>query len=197
MRAKRVLFIIVGTVLMVAITLLFLFPLRDFVRVGLVEPLITAYYIARWYLRRLPQLLLWAGLVLGATYFLFRAYYRTFPPAKQRVAMRRITPLGSDLDRLRQTIARARKHSFSRRQIASNLVHTTVRLIARREGLSLDEARERFETFEWCDDYVVRDFFGYRRLHYGWRPGVNFSDKLQRTISFLERYQQGGIDEVK
>ncbi len=191
MRAKRALFITVGVVLMVAITLLFLFPLRDFVRVGLVEPLITAYYIARWYLHRLPQLLLWAGLVLGATYFLFRAYFRAFPTAKQRVAMRRFAPLGSDLDRLRQMILRARKHSFSRRQIASELVRTTVRLIARREGLSLDEARERFETFEWCDAYVVRDFFRYRRLHYGWRPGVDFSDKLQRTISFLERYQQG------
>ena len=191
MRAKRVLFIIVGAVLMVAITLLFLFPLRDFVRVGLVEPLITAYYIARWYLHRLPQLLLWAGLVLGASYFLFRTYFQAFPIAKQRVAMRRFTPLGSDLDRLRQMILRARKHSFSRRQIASELVRTTVRLIARREGLSLDEARERFETFEWCDTYVVRDFFRYRQLHYGWRPGVDFSDKLQRTISFLERYQQG------
>ncbi len=191
MRAKRALFITVGVVLMVAITLLFLFPLRNFVRVGLVEPLITAYYIARWYLHRLPQLLLWVGLVLGATYFLFRAYFRTFPTAKQHVAMRRFTPLGSDLDRLRQMILRARKHSFSRRQIASELVRTTVRLIARREGLSLDEARERFETFEWCDAYVVRDFFRYRRLHYGWRPGVDFSDKLQRTISFLERYQQG------
>jgi hypothetical protein len=191
MRAKRGLFIIVGAVLMVAITLLFLFPLRDFVRVGLVEPLITAYYIARWYLHRLPQLLLWVGLVLGASYFLFRAYFQAFPTAKQRVAMRRVTPLGSDLNRLRQMILRARKHSFSRRQIASELVRTTVRLIARREGLSLDEARERFETFEWCDTYVVRDFFRYRQLHYGWRPGVDFSDKLQRTISFLERYQQG------
>jgi len=191
MRTKRALFIIVGVVLMVAITLLFLFPLRNFVRVALVEPLITAYYIARWYLHRLPQLLLWAGLVLGTSYLLFRAYYRAFPPAKQRVAMRRIALLGSNLDWLRQTIARARKHSFSRRQIASDLVRTAVRLIARREGLSLDEARDRFETFEWCDDCVVRDFFGYRRLHYGWRRGVDFSDKLQRTISFLERYQQG------
>ncbi len=191
MRAKRALFITVGVLLMVTITLLFIFPLRDFVRVGLVEPLITAYYIARWYLHRLPQLLLWAGLVLGASYFLFRTYFRAFPSAKERVAMRRITPLGSDLDLLRRAIARTRKHSFSRRQIASDLVRTTVRLIARREGLSLDEARERFETFEWCNAHVVRDFFRYRRLHYGWKRGVDFSDKLQRTISFLEDYQQG------
>ncbi|MEA1871271.1 MAG: hypothetical protein U9N00_03665 [Candidatus Bipolaricaulota bacterium] len=192
MSAKRALFIIIGAVLMIVVTLLFLFPLRDFVRVGLVEPLITAYYIARWYLHRLPQLLLWAGLVLGASYFLFRAYHQAFPLAKQRVAMRRITtPLGSDLQWLQQVIARARKRAFSRRLIASNLVHTAVRLIARREGLSLDEARERFETFEWCDDLVVKEFFRYRRTHYGWRRGVYFSDKLQRTISFLERYQQG------
>ena len=75
--------------------------------------------------------------------------------------------------------------------MASELVSLCVRLIAQRERLPIHEARDRFESFEWCDEDGVRAFFNFRRQYYGVGRGRAFNARLRDVVSFLERYHQG------
>jgi len=192
MKRRRILVVAAGVVILIGITLAFLFPLRELVRTALVEPLIKGYYIASWYVRRLPQLLLWSGLSLLAALFLVRYTVRILGPfSRPRTRWTQTSTPPSELERLTAVIERAHRYPFSRRSLSSELVRLAVRLIARREGLSLDEARERFESFAWCDDPAVEGFFRYRRHYRGFGQGADFKRKLKQTIAFFERYQKG------
>lgn len=179
--------------LIVLLAVLFAFPLRHAFMNGVVTPLIRSFLVLRWYLHRISQLVLWAALVLAGGMLMLRVLLHTFPlqrPKKERYTfVTRQTQ--SDLKHLTTMIGRARRHPFARRRIASELVPLAVRLIAQRERLSLPEARDRFESFTWCDDDAVPAFFNFRWQYYGVGRGKSFDKKLHATVAFLERYHQG------
>ncbi|MCD5416740.1 hypothetical protein LR032_06665 [Candidatus Bipolaricaulota bacterium] len=192
MRPKSALRVIAFITAFAGVALLLLFPLRELVRTALLEPLITAYHIAHWYLLRLPQLLFWGAIFLFATYLLLRCYRRALgPPPPPRAQKRRAPPLLSEVAQVTLLLRRTHRHPFARRSLAGSLVKLTVRMIARREGLTLSEARERFASFTWCDDPAVEEFFRSRSPSYRWDRNADFHKKMQQTISFLERYYQG------
>lgn len=192
MKRKRALHVIAFITAFIGIGLLFLFPLREFVRMTFLEPLITVYYFIRWYTLRFPQIFLWSMIFLIAAFVLLQRYLRELGPSSQhRIKKRKAPPLLSEPAQLAMLIGRTHRHPFARRSLAAGLVQLTVRMIARREGISLSEAREKFASFDWCDDPAVEEFFHYRSPSHRWGRGGDFHKKMQQTISFLERYYQG------
>ncbi len=179
--------------LVILLAVLFAFPLRHVFMNSVVTPLITSFLVFRWYLHRISQLVLWVGLVLAGGILMLWILFRTFPlPRSEKRRKYVAVPAGeTDLRRLAAMISRARRHPFARRRIASELVPLTVRLIAQRERISLPEARDRFESFAWCDDEAVPAFFDFRRRYYGAGLGKAFEKRLHEITAFLERYHQG------
>ena len=177
--------------------LLFLFSpvLRDFLKVFLLEPLITSYYVSRWYLARFPQFLLWAGLILVASAFFVRVYWRVFrnsslPSSKESKSSPK-RPQGA-LRRLTREIHAARHRPFYQRRLARRLGGVAVRMIAIKKRISLIEARTEFEREIWTENPIILSFFRHRKLRPGFASGHDFVAQLEATLSFLERYQQGG-----
>jgi hypothetical protein len=179
------------------LALLFLFSpvLRDFLKVFLLEPLITSYYVSRWYLARFPQLLLWAGLILIASAFFVRGYWRVLrssgSPSSKASEPSSKSPKGA-LQKLTREIHAARHRPFYQRRLARRLTGIAVRMIARRKKISIIEARTEFERETWTEDPIILSFFRHRKLRPGFTSGHDFQAQFEATLSFLERYQQGG-----
>ena len=174
------------------------FPLRPLFMKFVVAPLIESFLVLRWYVHRLSQFMLWIAFVTVGALVVVYILTRDNPRRKHEKRRRYIlvkSDTASDLRRLTATINRAHHRPFARRRVASELVSLCVRLIAQQERLSLAEARERFESFQWCDDNAVEKFFNFRRQYYGVGLGKAFDRRLRETVAFLERYHQGGTDE--
>jgi hypothetical protein len=189
---RRTGLVLAGVALVAGFSLLFVFPLREVFRTGLLQPLIETWHVIRWYVLRLPQIVLWIGLLIVAVVFLVRSLVKGLGagPASEEVeppAPRSPT----EFERLSWLIARARHRPFSRRRLAGELVAPCVRLVAGRERLPLAEARARFEGFGWCDEPAVARFFAYRKHYRGLSRRADFEENLEKTVSFLERYQEG------
>lgn len=184
--------VITAVALTVGLSVLFVFPLREAFRAGFLEPLIEAWHLARWYVLRLPQAALWIALVLVGAIFLVRMLVKGLGKGPEPRPEEPSVPRSqTEFERLSALIARARHGPFSRQRLAGELVGPCVRLIAGREGLSLTQARSRFEGFSWCDEPAVAGFFAYRRHYRGLGRRADFEGKLEKTVLFLERYQEG------
>lgn len=186
--------IILSFALLISLAAVFAFPLRGAFMSVIVTPLIESFQVLRWYVHRISQVILWSVLVIVGGVLTLRMLTRTFPlptTEKRRRYVLVMSDTASDLRHLTMTINRTRRHPFARRRMASNLVSLSVQLIAQRERLPLREARERFESFAWCDDDAVPDYFNFRRQYYGVGKGKVFDEKLHATVAFLERYHQG------
>jgi len=186
--------VILSFALLIGLAAMFAFPLRGAFMSIVVTPLIESFQVLRWYLHRISQVILWSIIVIVGGVLTLRMFARTFPlpkSEKRRKYVLVMSDTASELRRLTMTINRTRRHPFARRRMASNLVSLSVRLIAQRESLPLREARERFESFNWCDDDAVPDYFNFRRQYYGVGKSKLFNERLRATIAFLERYHQG------
>ncbi|MEA3238351.1 MAG: hypothetical protein U9Q94_00985 [Candidatus Bipolaricaulota bacterium] len=186
--------IVLSFALLIGLAVMFAFPLRGAFVAALVTPLIESFRVLRWYIHRISQLVLWSVLVIAGAILTLRMLTRTFPlprASKQRRYVLVRSETASELKRLTTMINRARRHPFARRRMASSLVPLSVHLIAQRERLPLREARERFESFSWCDDDAIPAYFNFRRQYYGVGKGRVFDERQHDIVAFLERYHQG------
>ncbi len=186
--------VVLSFVMLIGLAALFAFPLRDAFMSAVVAPLIESFHVLRWYIHRISQLVLWAVFVIAGGILTLLILTRAFPPPKRRKKGRYIlvsSGTTSELKRLTTMINRAYRHPFARRRMASDLVSLSVQLIAQRERLPLKEARERFESFQWCDDDAIPAYFNFRRQYHGVGRGKVFDERLHDIVAFLERYHQG------
>jgi hypothetical protein len=192
-RKTAILLIAGGVLIAIGLSLAFAFPLRDAFRAAVAEPFISSFYLFRWYLHRISQAVLWGTFVLLGGFLLARSFAGAFPSRRKEYQgrIRAATEPVSELDRLATIIGHTHRRPFARRRMAVELSRLAIRMIAKREGISLKEARTRFESFDWCSDGAIADFFSYRRQYHGLRRGRDFSMLLHKTVSFLERYYQG------
>jgi len=178
--------------LIVALTLLFALFLQEGFRRVAVVPLIHAYLRVRFYFSLLPQSILWTIPALGMAMLLLAIYLRTVftIPREERTTPHR----KQETDPLRAlaiTIHRARRRPFHRRIVMRKLEKLAVRIIAQREGLSLPEARMRFESGGWCDNRAVCELFLHTREYDGLNGIRDFERALDEAISVLENSEQG------
>ena len=174
------------------ITLLFILFLQEGFRRAIAIPIIQAYYRLWFYLSLLPQYLIWLVPVLVMAAFLFGSYLRAIGslPREGEGTEKRAEEGDDPLRSLAIAIARARRRPFYRRMVVRELGKTAVRIIAKREGISLAAARERFEDGSWCTDSEVLDLFARARAPAGLNV-YEFESKLEKAISVLERLEQG------
>jgi len=191
MKTRRAIILIIGLLLTLCVTIAFLLFFQDFLRTAILDPVITGYYTIRWYALRLPELWLWSVITLVAAVLLVRAYLRVLTGAVRQPHSRVLpVPQKDDLDILAELVDRAHHHVFSRLRLVGELAALAIRMIAWKEGVSLGEARLRFESGSWCEKPAVRAFFDRHKLRYERSKARHFGEQLEQTISFLEDYQR-------
>lgn len=177
--------------IVVALTLLLLYHAP--VRRAILEPVTWMINDVRRALAPLPQALLWAvGLLIGCAVLL--AAWRRFPDEAAKPKRARWTAVRphntNAIETLARDLERSPRRHLSRVRIVRELSVLAVRLIARREGLSLEEARKLLNSGQWPDDPRVQELFATRP---GGGPGVpkqRFLESVAHTLAHLERYQQ-------
>jgi hypothetical protein len=179
----------VGIVLIATAVLVLVFP--DIVRVRILKPLIEAYYIGRYYLAFVPQLVLWMIPPVIVTLLMLRHLLRL----SRKDRSTRVQPLSSispgeaELARLSQQLRRARHSRFARVRLSRTLVEIGARLIASREGMPLWQARRRLTEGYWRGHLTIHQFLTPQRHYTSRESGAGFEQSLQEVIEYLEEFE--------
>ena len=156
--------------------------LREQVRTLFVVPIVQGFYIIRRYVDRLPQLVVWIVPLLLVVVLPARAMFGRPSQSEHRRRPHHDQPEKGDLARLARQIHRSRLSRFARVHIARRLFEVAIRLMARRTGVSLDEARSTLRAGSWEACEGVGSFLVPQR-HYG-RTQADFLARLERALSF-------------
>jgi hypothetical protein len=193
-KARLVRFVVpVGVSTIVAVlTLLLLYsePLRR----AILEPVTWIVNDIQQSLSTLPQALLWTiGLLIGS-FVLVVSWKRVLGGSSSRSDHRRwavVKPSNKNaIESLARDLDRSRRRHVSRVRVVRELSILAIRLIAQREGLSLEEARNLLNSGQWPDDPRVRQFFASRRDGQRGVPKQSFLEAVAYTLAHLERYHQ-------
>ncbi len=179
-------------VLLAALVLFFFYP--EILRVHVLVPLIQAYFISRFYLEFVPQIILWLvppAIVLLIMGRRFVRWSRQGRPTRHYEPTP-IAPGEGELARLAHQVHRAHTSRFARVRLSRTLVEIGARLIAGREGMALQRARQELQNGYWRDSASIQQFLTPRR-HYTLRQSeTGFEDTLQEVIEHLEQYGDYG-----
>ena len=179
-----------GFVVALPLLLLYSPPLR---RV-LLDPIVWIANDVRNALAKLPQALLWAvGLLIGCVILLFswRRVLRGITSRPPRPRETPVRPYNIDaVATLARDLHRARRHHVSRRRVIRELSVLAIRLLAKRRGIPLHEARALLRLGRWPDDAVVRRLFASRHGGGGAVRRHEFIDAVEATLEFLDHYHQ-------
>jgi len=193
-RARWIRLALFGGVLAIVLSLTLLLLYNAPLRRTILDPLTWMLDDIRQALAALPQALLWAiGLLIGCA-VLLATWSRALGGIRERPARKRSTyvrPQNTNaIASLARDLERSPRRHVSRVRVVRELSVLAVRLIAQREGLSLDEARGLLNSGAWPDDPLVRQFFATRPGGVRGVPKHRFLEAAARTLTHLERYHQ-------
>jgi hypothetical protein len=193
-KARLMRFVVPVGVSAIAVVLTLLLLYSEPLRRAILEPVTWMINDIRQSLGALPQALLWAiGLLIGSV-VLVASWKRVLGGFRSKPAHRRWTPAKphntNAIASLARDLSRAHRRHVSRARIVRELSILAVRLIAQREGLSLEEARSLLNSGQWPDDPHVRRFFASRRDGQRGVPKRSFLEAVAYTLAHLERYHQ-------
>ncbi len=178
----------------VAVTLTLLLLYSRPVRSAILDPLVWLFNDIRRSLSALPQALLWGGGILIGCFVLLASWKRILGSLRERTeAPRRpiVRPHNAlAIEELARALHRSPKRHVSRMRVVRELSILAVRLIAQKQGITLDEARSLLGAGDWPDDSRVKRLFGLRRAGRGGLPKQRFLDAVRHTLAYLERYHQ-------
>lgn len=191
---KRKLFLIgLFAVSTIGVAAVLFYRYADVLRAYVVRPAIETYFIVRFYIETLPQLLWWLIPPIVVSLMLLRRFLR--PPrstaSASRPAASRTAHLGEgDLTHLYRLLGRASHSRFARVRVSRTLAEIAARLIARREGTTLHEARRRMAAGYWRDIGTVHRFLTPRKHYTTRQDHATFDDALRETLDQLETYDR-------
>ena len=159
---------------------------------ALLTPLIAAFYAVRAYIIRLPQLLLWLLPIAIVTILIVRSILSLPRSERRRRRERRPKAGEGKLAELIRQIQRTRVSRFARVRVCRRLTETAVRLLAKRRGIPIEEARRRMRAADWQADPRVIAFLVPHRHHRRPSGGKGFLMEFAGTLSFLERFHREG-----
>jgi len=196
MTSRQKLAIVLGAIALFAIaTLLLMVFYADMLHERVWIPLIRGAYVAKHYLDHLHGLVLWL-IPLGLFSIpLIRALVRVL--SQQETVPRPslddwpIVPQAGELEELSQQLHRARRSRFARARIARNLKEISVRMIAGREGLSVEDARHLLERGYWSEHREVHALLMPRRHYADRQTEASFEHALEQALDHLEAYYKG------
>jgi len=180
--------------ILTALTLLLLYsrPLRA----AILEPAVWLLQDVRRTLAKFPQAMLWGiALLLGCAALagswkrVLRSVFPAAPHARRRDPT--VRPQNAQtVDSLARDVLRAPRHHVSRVRVTRELSDLAIRLIAKREGLSLGDAHRRLRSGDWSLDPEVRRFFAGKRAGHVDAARRPFVAAAEYVLSYLERYHQ-------
>jgi len=193
-KRTRVALLIAGSVLAAVLAVVFFVTLRGFLRTALLEPLLRGWFVVRWFFRQISQAALWYALVLLGGALLLRTFLRTAPHAVLPPPSKghREEPRG-EVDRLATMIRKARSRPLYRAMLARDLEGMASRIVACKEGISIDEARATLFAEE--DDrapLALRRLFRSLRPRRGLGRDGRFERDLEEALSLLEGHLKEG-----
>lgn len=177
-----------GAVLIAAVVLFFFYP--EVLRIHILVPVIEAYFISRYYLEFVPQFYLWLIPPLIVTLIMCRRFvrwakrgrtYNTRQPSP-------ISPGEGELAQLAQQIRRAHYSRFARVRLSRTLIEIGARLVAGKDGLSVQQARRRLAEGYWRSDPSLHMFLTPRKHYTARQSGTAFEQSLRETITHLEEF---------
>jgi hypothetical protein len=188
-RTTLILAFVAGTVV-VSSVLFFGYP--EVLRRHVLRPAIQAYYIVRFYLEFVPQIVLWLLPPVVVTAIAVHRLLRKHRPAGRRApsAVPGITPEAGELSLLIRQIHRAHYSRFARVRLSRSLMEIGSRLIAGREGTSLEAARRMLAEGYWRDRRSVHQFLIPRRHYTTHQSSQEFDQALRETIDHLETFER-------
>ena len=179
-------------VAVLTVSIVLFYNYAEQLRIRVLQPVIEAYFVLRYYLEFVPQLFLWMiPLLLVSLIMIRRAVRRsqrdrsTQPRRTQAIA-----PGEGELARLTRQIPRAQRSRFARVRLSRTLVEIGARLIAGREGTSLWRARQRLADGYWRNARSVHHFLIPRRQYTARQSGHDFERSLQKTVEHLEEFDR-------
>jgi len=192
-RVLRLAIRIAAVAFVVALTLLLLYS--EPVRRVLLDPIVWIANDIRNGLAKLPQALLWAvGLLIGCA-ILGISWQRTLRAITSRRPPHRREPIirpynANAIATLARDLHRAPKRHVSRNRVVRELSIVAIRLLAKRRGIPLHEARALLRSGRWPDDPKVRRLFASRRHGEAAIRKHEFIDAVEATLAYLDHYHQ-------
>lgn len=161
-------------------------------RVHVLQPIIEAYFVGRYYLDFVPQLLLWmipllfVAIIMSRRFIRWSKRDRSKPPCRAQT----LAPGEGELARLSRQIQRAHYSRFARVRLSRTLVEIGARLIAGKEGSTLGRARQQLTEGYWRNVEAVHRFLTPRRHYTARQSGYDFEGSLRETIEHLEEFDE-------
>ncbi len=191
MRIRLVLLAVAGcSVLATALAALLIPAVGAELHAAILTPIIAAFYTVRAYIERLPQLLLWVIPIAATAIVLFRLLFALPRTARRSRADRRPRAGDGRLAEMIRQIQRTRVSRFARVRVCRQLSDSAVRLLARRNGIPIPDARTQLRANAWDAEIEVKRFLTPHLHHRRPSAGKGFLVDLHRTVTFLERYRQ-------
>jgi hypothetical protein len=189
---RRIVFVVVAgcAVLATALAALFVPAVGVELHAAILTPLIAAFYTIRAYIERLPQLMLWVIPILITSAILFRLLFAL--PRREKPHRHERRPQAGDgkLAEMIRQIERSRVSRFARVRVCRQLSDSAMRLLARRHGVPIEEARRRLRNGQWEAEPSVVGFLTPHLHHRRPAAGKGFLVQLAGALTFLERYRQ-------
>lgn len=188
----KLVFILGFLVAVLTVSIVLFYNYGEELRIHVLQPVIEAYFVFRYYLEFVPQLFLWMIPLLLVPLIIIRRAFRwsqrdrsTQPRRTQAIA-----PGEGELARLTRQIHRARHSRFARVRLSRTLLEIGARLIAGREGTSLWRARQQLADGYWRNARSVHHFLIPRRQYTARQSGHDFERSLRKTVEHLEEFDR-------
>lgn len=188
-RPRFVFFLVFPCAVLITSVILF-YNYAEELRIHVLRPAIEAYFIGRYYLDFVPQLILWMIPLLLVVGIMIRRFIRWSQQDRSKRPRNRqtIAPGEGELARLALQIHRAHHNRFARVRLSRTLAEIGARLIAGKEALSLWQARQQSADGYWRDAEAVHRFLTPRRHYTARQSGHDFDNSLQETVQHLEEF---------
>lgn len=190
----KLLFIACFLVAAIISTLALFYFYNNELRLRVLQPAIEAYYVGRYYLDFVPQIILWVLPPLIVALILIKRFIRWSredqPPHAHQAQS--VTPAEGELALLAHRIHRCQHSRFARVRLSRQLVEIGARMIAGKEGLSLWQARESLTGGYWRADDSVHRFLTPRRHYTSRQSGDEFRQSLREIVAHLEEFDHHG-----
>lgn len=190
---SKLIFIPAFLVAALAISIVLFYNFAEELRIHVLQPAVEAYFVLRYYLSFVPQLLLWMIPLLFVSLIMIRrsSLRRSQPDRpKQPRRTQAIAPGRGELAQLARQIRRAHHSRFARVRISRMLVEIGARQIATHEGTSLWRARQQLAAGYWRNAGNVHHFLTPRRHYTARQSGPDFKRSLQETVRHLEEFDR-------
>jgi len=186
----RVLLAILAICCVVAFSLFLIFnnSMREFI----LSPIITGINAVRSILTYMAQDVQWVATLLIV--FVIVVFYlaNRLPESSRRQRVPFVPPFPNQgpAMRLAHILEKSGHNKFRRERMILELRDLTARVLAYRQGVSIDDARDFLDTTDWTNNVAVSSFLSLDEHRAGKQKHKDFHNQLDQALAHIERTYQ-------